>query len=258
MSITEQHTAVTKKERLRMKNLTIALFALVVLALSQLPAGAATSGETPDAAIKKAFPQLKIDSVSTSQIDGLFEVVSGQNVFYFYPEKNLLLVGDMYTTTGQNITGEKKRELKAKAQQQALAKLKDLPLDKAVKVGNGPKTVIEFTDPDCPYCRRASEGLKKRTDVTRYIFLTPLAHPNAITKVYYILNAADKEKAYHDMMEGKPLPSASGEYSKEIKDLAAKHMEFARSLGIDGTPSFFINGQQVVGADMDRIDTLLK
>ena len=121
-----------------------------------------------------------------------------------------------------------------------------------------PKTVIEFTDPDCPYCRRAAEGLNKRTDITRYIFLTPLAHPNAINKVYYILNAKDKEAAYHEMMGGKPLPVTTQEYSTEIKDLAAKHMEYARTLGIDGTPSFFINGQQVVGADMEKIDSLLK
>lgn len=241
-----------------MKNSSIALMLLVVFALSRIPAGAASLVEKPEAAIKKAFPQLKVESISESQIPGLFEVVAGANIFYFYPEKDLLLVGDMYTTTGQNITGEKKRELKAKIQQQAVAKLKDLPLDKAVKVGNGPKTVIEFTDPDCPYCRRASEGLKKRTDVTRYVFLTPLAHPNAITKVYYVLNAKDREKAYHEMMEGKPLPSTTEEYSKEIKDLAAQHLEFARTLGIDGTPSFFINGQQVIGADMEKIDNLLK
>lgn len=241
-----------------MKQITFALIALVVFTLTRVPAGAASLAEKPENAIKKAFPQLKIDSVTESQIKGLFEVVAGQNIFYFYPEKELLLVGDMYTTTGQNITGEKKRELKKKTQEQALAKLKDLPLEKAVKVGNGPKKVIEFTDPDCPYCRRASEGLKKRTDVTRYIFLTPLAHPNAITKVYYILNAKDREAAYNEMMEGKPLPATAVEYGKEIKDLAAQHLEYARDLGIDGTPSFFINGQQVVGADMEKINSLLK
>lgn len=240
-----------------MKNVRISLVALAVMVLAQ-GAVAATDDVKPDAAIKKAFPQLKIDNVVESQIKGLYEVTSGQNVFYFYPEKELLLVGEMYTTAGQNLTGEKKKALKEKAQKQALEKLKDLPLDKAVKVGNGPKTVIEFTDPDCPYCRRASEGLKSRTDITRYVFLTPLAHPNAITKVYYVLSAADKEKAYHEMMEGKPLPSNSPEYSKEIKDQAAKHMEFARTLSVEGTPTFFINGQQVVGADMERINTLLK
>ncbi len=240
-----------------MKKARISLFALIFLTLSTV-ALAAPAADSPEAAIRNALPQVTIDSVTESQIKGLFEVVAGQNVFYFYPEKNLLLVGDMYTIAGKNLTGEKKRELKEKAQKQALEKLKDLPLDKAVKVGNGPKKVIEFTDPDCPYCRRASEGLKSRTDITRYVFLTPLAHPNAITKVYYILSAPDKEKAYHEMMEGKPLPAASGEYSKEIKDQAAQHMEFAKKLAIDGTPTFFVNGQQVVGADMEKINGLLK
>ena len=126
-------------------------------------------------------------------------------------------------------------------------KLKDLPLDKAVKVGSGAKKVIEFTDPDCPYCRKASEALKKRTDITRYVFLTPLAHPNAINKVHYILAAKDQEKAYHEMMEGKPVPASARNYSKEIKAQAAEYMDFARSLGIDGTPTFFINGQRLSG-----------
>lgn len=241
-----------------MKKLLVAVSVFAAFAMSQLQAGAASLVEKPEIAFRKAFPQLKVDSISPSLVKGLFEVVSGPNIFYFYPEKDLLVVGDIYNKSGQNITGDKKRSLKAKQQEQALAKLKDLPLEKAVKIGNGPKTVIEFTDPDCPYCRRASEGLKKRTDVTRFVFLTPLAHPNAINKVYYILAAADREKAYHDMMDGKPLPSPPSDYGKEIKDQAAEHMDFARSLGIDGTPTFFINGQQVVGADMEKIDALLK
>lgn len=241
-----------------MKKVILAIAALVVLSLSQVPAGAASLVAKPETAFNKAFPQLKVDSITESQIKGVFEIVSGQNVFYFYPEKDLLLVGDIYTKAGQNITGEKKRALKAKLQEQSLAKLKDLPLEKAVKVGNGPKTVIEFTDPDCPYCRRASEALKSRTDITRYVFLTPLAHPNAAAKVQYILASKESEKAYHEMMEGKPLPATATEYSKEIKALAAEHLEFARSLGVDGTPTFFINGQQVVGADMERIEKLLK
>src|SRR6185369_7112922 len=241
-----------------MKKLFIAAVAFLVLGVFQTSGNAAPLAVTPEAAFTKAFPQLKVDSITESQIKGLYEVISGQNVFYFNPEKDLLLVGDMYTSAGQNITGEKKRELKAKFQQKALEKIKDLPLEKAVKVGDGPKKVIEFTDPDCPYCRKASEALKKRTDVTRYVFFTPLAHPNAITKVYYILSSKDKEKAYHDMMEGKAIPAGQAEPSKEIKAQAEEHMNIGRSLAVDGTPTFFINGQQVVGADMDRIESLLK
>lgn len=239
------------------KTLTVTV-ALVLLAMLQLPVQAASQAIKPEAAFRQAFPQLKLDSIGDSQIKGLYEVVSGQNVFYFYPEKDLLIVGDIYTKAGQNITGEKKRDMKTKMQEQTLAKLKDLPLEKGVKVGNGPKTVIEFTDPDCPYCRRASEALKGRQDITRYVFLTPLAHPNAINKVHYVLSAKDQEKAYHEMMEGKPVPATATEFSKEVKDRAAEYLEFARSLAIDGTPTFFINGQQVVGADMEKINTLLK
>lgn len=244
-----------------MKNLLIAVGAVLVLGLSQMNAQAASLAAMPAASFTKAFPQLKLDSITESQIKGVYEVISGQNVFYFYPEKDLLLVGDMYTSAGQNITGEKKRDLKAKFQEKALEKIKDLPLEKAVKVGNGPKTVIEFTDPDCPYCRKASEVLKKRTDITRYVFLTPLAHPAAISKVHYILSfqsPKNREWAYHEMMEGKPVPTPAAEYSKAVKDQAEEYLSIARSLAIDGTPTFFISGQQVVGADMDRINELLK
>jgi thiol:disulfide interchange protein DsbC len=235
-----------------------ALVALMVVIGLQSAALAASGEVTPETAFRKAFPQLKVDNIVESPVKGLYEVTSGPNFFYFYPDKELLLVGDIYSKEGKNLTGEKKQELKAKAQAESLKKLKDLPLEKAVKVGNGPKTVIEFTDPDCPYCRRASEALKGRTDITRYVFLTPLAHPNAITKVQYILSAKDQEKAYHEMMAGKPLPADATEFSKAVKDQAAAYMELARTMAIEGTPTFFINGQQVVGADMERIDNLLK
>ncbi len=241
-----------------MKNLLLTTVASLFLVSLHFSAQAAPLVTKPDAAFKKAFPQLKVDSIAESPIKGVYEVVSGQNIFYFYPEKDILLVGEIYTKAGQNITGEKKRELKAKLQEQAMSKLKDLPLHKGVKVGNGSKTVIEFTDPDCPYCRRASEALKGRTDITRYVFLTPLAHPNAINKVHYVLAAKDQEKAYHEMMEGQPVPSSATEFSKEVKAQASEQMELARSLGIEGTPTFFINGQQVVGADMEKIESLLK
>jgi thiol:disulfide interchange protein DsbC len=237
------------------------LFAVAVLFLLaglQLPAQAAPLASKPEAAFKKAFPQVPMDSITESQIKGAYEIVSGQNILYYFPENDLLVVGEIWTKDMKNLTGEKKQALKAKNQEQTLKKLKDLNLDKAVKVGSGAKKVIEFTDPDCPYCRKASAALKNRTDITRYVFLTPLAHPNAVNKVHYILAAKDQEKAYHEMMEGKPLPAEAVEYGKEIKDQAAEFMNIARSLAIDGTPTFFVNGQLVVGADMERIDSLLK
>ena len=212
---------------------------------------AAPDAVSPEAALRKAFPNVTIDSIGETAVKGMYEVVSGQNVFYYYPEKELLFFGDIVTLKGKNLTAEKKGELSAK-------RVQSLPLDKAVKIGNGKAVVIEFTDPDCPYCKKAYEFLKNRTDVTHYLFFSPFAHPAAINKIHYILNAEDKTKAYHEMFEGgNPVPPAAG-YSDAVKKLAQEHMNLARSVGVSGTPTFFINGKQVVGADIQQIEQLLK
>lgn len=234
-----------------MRNVWTGCLLMVILLNLPLAAAAAPLTMRPDAAFRQAFPQLKPDSIKESEVPGLFEVVSGQNVFYYYQAKDLLVTGEIYSKDGQNLTAERKQAL-------AAAKLKDLPLDKAVKLGNGPKTVIEFTDPDCPYCRKASDFFKGRTDITRYVFFSPFAHPGAINKVYYILNATDKESAYQDMMSGKALPSPEPVYGAAVKSLAAEQLELAKMLGVQGTPTFYINGTQVVGADLKKIENLLK
>lgn len=211
----------------------------------------ATADENTEAVLKKAFPQLKYDSIEPTDVKGLYEVVVGQNIVYFYPEKEYLFVGDIYAPPGKSLTAEKRGELAAKLVQ-------TLPLDKAVKVGNGKKVVIEFTDPDCPYCKKVSEFFKNRTDVTRYVYFTPLAHPQAINKVHYILAAKDKEKAYKEMMLDAKQPKPQENYSEAIKALAQEHLALGKKMGVQGTPTMFVGGKQVVGADTPQLEQLLK
>lgn len=205
----------------------------------------------PDTAFRSAFPQIPFDSLTPTEIPGLYEVVSGQNIFYYYPEKDLIITGELVGKDLKSRTAERKGALAAKL-------VKDLPLDKAVKVGDGKKVVIEFTDPDCPYCRKGSEYFTKRTDVTRYIFFAPLAHPAAIKKIEYILSAENKAQAYDAMMFGQEIPASAKPASEAVKKLAQEHLTLARKLGIQGTPTFFVGDQQVVGADTKKLDELLK
>lgn len=207
--------------------------------------------KAPEAAFRSAFPQVPFDSMAPTEIKGVYEVISGQNIFYYYPEKDLIITGEIVGTDLKSRTAERKGQMAAKL-------VKDLPLDKAVKVGDGKKVVIEFTDPDCPYCRKGSEYFTKRTDVTRYIFFAPLAHPAAIKKIEYILSAENKAQAYDAMMFGQEIPSTAKAPSEAVKKLAQEHLALARKVGITGTPTFFIDGQQVVGADTKRLDELLK
>jgi thiol:disulfide interchange protein DsbC len=204
----------------------------------------------PEASLRKAFPNLPFESIQQTEVQGLYEVTSGLNLFYYYPEKEYLFVGDIYTLAGKNITAEKKEGITANL-------AKNLPLDKAVVSGSGKTTIIEFTDPDCPFCKKAYDLLKTRQDVKIYTFFSPLAHPAAISKVHYILNAQDRSKAYHDVFDGKSVTPPAEGYSDAIKKLAQEHLDLARSVGVSGTPTFFINGKQVVGADIKKIEKLI-
>lgn len=134
-----------------------------------------------------------------------------------------------------------------------------LDLKKAVKVGSGKTMVIEFTDPDCPFCRKAEAYFQGKPQVTRYIFFLPLkSHPGSKEKVQYILSAKDKERAYLEVVSGKfDQKKLSGITPEGIK-LQKEHQEIAKENGMKSTPTFMIFGRVIVGFDVNKIEPLLK
>lgn len=200
--------------------------------------------------LRALYPNYSFKAVEPSPIAGVYTVIGDKNIIYFAPESGHLLVGDLWSPAGDNLT-------QALRERAANAKLAGLPLDKAVKIGSGKNIVIEVTDPDCPFCRRGSEFLSLRNDITRYIYFTPLPmHPKAESKINYILTAADPEIAYAEVMAGKydsiPVP-AVGDRSR-----LNEHKAIVASLGVKGTPAYWINGTFVSGADTARIQQLLQ
>ncbi len=218
---------------------------------AEMAAWATPLNVKPEEAFKQAFPQVPAESITPTDIKGLYEVVSGMRIFYYYQEKDYIFRGEILQKDGKSLTAERHGELAAKA-------AKSLPLEKAVKIGDGKKVVIEITDPDCPFCRTASAYLAKRTDLTRYVFFAALAHPAAINKIHYILGAENKVQAYEEMMSGKEIPQPVPVVAEAVKALAQEHLARVRKLGIQGTPTFFVNGRMVVGADTKKLDQLLK
>jgi len=220
---------------------------------------ALNAGGEPDPATKtldafrKFYPGTQVESVTGTGIAGLFEVVTGGNILYFAPEGSYLIFGEIYTPKGKNLTAGRREELTAN-------RLKNLPLDIAVKIGSGRNRVIEFTDPDCPYCRKVERFFKERRDVTRYVFFTPLVqlHPDSERKSAWILAARDREKVYHEVMSGKhdkdrlPLPG------ERASVFVARHRQLAAGMGVMGTPMFWVNGKMVQGADIPTIEKLLR
>ncbi|MEN6320037.1 MAG: DsbC family protein [Syntrophaceae bacterium] len=204
---------------------------------------------------KKTFPNFKISDIRKAPIAGLYEIEGGGNIVYFDPNAVLLIFGEVLNKNGVNLTLERRNELAAK-------KLEQIPLDKAVKIGNGQKTVVLFTDPDCPYCRKVSEYFKTSKDITQYVFFYPLTqlHPNSATKAKYILGQKNPEKAYYEVMSG-VLDKADPNKMKSDERAAsrlAEHITLASKVGVNGTPVMWIDGKYITGANIPLIESVLK
>jgi len=235
-------------------NITKKVF-LALCVLMVIVTAAPLQAATPEESFKKSFPQYPLDSITPTAVPGVYEIVVSGKIAYYAPGPEYLFVGVIITHDGKNLSQERSMDIQGK-------KFKDLPLDKALKIGKGPHQVIEITDPDCPFCRKAATFFAERTDVTRYIFFYPIPslHPNAEAKVRQIFCAKDQAKAYEEAMAGKlddmkftPCTNA------EADNLLKAHKEIGDRVGIagTGTPLFLINGKVVNGANIPLIEKLL-
>jgi len=208
------------------------------------------SAQSPEESLRQNFPNVKFEKINPTPIKGIYEVIHKGGILYYAPESQSIISGEIYGKDGRSITQDRRLEI-------IRGKVKDIPLEKAMKMGAGSQTVIEFSNPDCSYCRQASKYLSGKKDLTRYVFFLPF-NPQTERKVKQILCAADRAKAYEEAMEGKPdFQKKEVCNSKEIDELMKTHKEVAQRLGINATPFFVIGDQVVQGADMAALERLL-
>src|SRR4030066_1218515 len=168
-------------------------FILCIYFIFPLLAGA--ENPSPEETFKKSFPKNNFESISPTSIKGIYEVYTGNQIYYFLPEAEVIIHGSIISKDGVNLTRQSNSKKMA-------PKMAALPLESALKIGNGKTTVIEFTDPNCPYCRKAFDLLSQRKDVTIYIFFIPLSQDSE-RKIKHILCSKDKSIAYENVMTGK-------------------------------------------------------
>lgn len=144
---------------------------------------------------------------------------------------------------------------------------------------NAPITIVEFSDFECPYCARSwptIQGIMKRHEgKVRVIYKhSPLPfHKKAIPAHKAALAAARQGKfwPYHDLLvanlqtwQGGDEQAAFAAYADQLgldaarfrKDMAdpkldetiQRDMKLGEKLGVQGTPTYFVNGVIVRGA----------
>ena len=243
-----------KNSRIIVIALVIGVFAIVSMAVNIQAKEQENVKQAITAKIKE-IASINVEAIEKTPIEGIYEIVAnkGSIVFYYAPKSELIIFGEIYDKNKKSLTQEKRDQLQAK-------KLTDIPLDKAIKIGTGKNKVIEFTDPDCPYCRQAAEYFKNK-NVTKYVYLIPITqlHPKAEEKAKYILASEDKVKAYYEVMSGAKDKDdlSSQKISQDVNDMYQDQQSIGNKIGITGTPAFWINGKYVPGANIKMFDTLL-
>lgn len=154
----------------------------------------------------------------------------------------------------------------------------DVPSDGFPSVGpnDAPITIVEFSDYQCPYCRRWHAQVYQPLlaaypgqirIVYRNLPLTSI-HPDAFAAAEAALCAGDQGAywQYHEMLfDGDSLGSnIYTQYAQALgldmnafntcitdhkyKEAIQADSDFAVNLGVSSTPTFFINGLAIVGA----------
>ncbi len=166
--------------------------------------------------------------------------------------------------------------------QQSLKRRFKVPVDGSPVKGlsNAPITIVEFSDFQCPYCARSVSTIKelekKYGDKVKFVFKHyPLEriHPVARSAAKASMAAGEQGKfwEYHDTLMAKQSEWGKGDsnkryssYAKQLgidpekfkKDLETSEYEkkinsdlaLGKKLGVQSTPTFFVNGVMLRGA----------
>ncbi|MDP2158590.1 MAG: DsbC family protein [Nitrospirota bacterium] len=202
---------------------------------------------------KLGAPEAKPLDIKVSAVKGLWEVIiedrGTKGVMYIGFSKRHVIAGPVFEVdTGMNKTQETFERVN-----RDLVRYVDyakIPLDKSLIIGqkNAQYKVVVFTDPDCPYCAKVHEEIKKvvaeRKDIAFYIKLMPLPmHPDAFWKSQSML-CMNSVQLLEDNFAKKEIPKPDCDNKLEIE----ANIKLASELGITGTPTLvFPDGMVAIG-----------
>jgi thiol:disulfide interchange protein DsbC len=247
----------------RARLFTAALFALPSLSVSGAalaqnakitPSDLSAAAAEAEQQLHQTFTNLQFDDFGPAPIAGpIYQANAGGRIIYFAPQSQHLIFAAVYDKNGINLT--------ALAQEQtAQRKLKVINPEKALAIGpaNAP-TVIEFTDPDCPYCQalerfwaaKAAEG----KPVRRLVFFVSGIHPMAAAKAEHILCSPDPAAAFKATYAGQ-TPAVLRQ-CQEGHSKVAEDAKLVSSVGITGTPTLIVDGKLVSGFQQAELEAFL-
>jgi len=223
-------------------------FRVSILSLSLFAVGLALAADADPVVEKirsqlsKALDGISLDSINTSPVSGLYEVLIGARLYYISADGRYFIQGQMTDLqTGENLTEAKV----AKARKKLIDAVGESNM---IVFGKGDEkhTISVFTDIDCGYCRKLhaqideynAQGIR-----VRYLFYPRAGlDSDAGRKAVSVWCADDQKKAMSEAKQGKAIEQ------KNCPNPVADHFALGNVVGVTGTPALVLeNGELVPG-----------
>ncbi|MBB6122843.1 DsbC family protein [Sphingobium subterraneum] len=205
--------------------------------------------------LHQSFTNLQFEEFGPAPVKGpIYQAIAGGRILYYAPTSEHILFATVYDKNGVNVTA---------LTQEASTRKRLQAIDPAQALVIGPSdapSIIEFTDPDCPYCRalekfwvaKAAEGKLVR----RLVYFVSGIHPDAAAKAEHILCSQDQAAAFRAIY--------TGEAPKDLAKCAVgaakvkAHAKTVRELGITGTPTLIADGKLISGFQQAELEAFLE
>ncbi|MDE0310184.1 MAG: DsbC family protein [Acidiferrobacterales bacterium] len=186
--------------------------------------------------------QASLNSLTQSPIEGVYEAIIGNNIYYVFVKDNHLIIGEAFNlATGESLSGQKQNEAIVGVVE--MTPIEDMVVFAAE--GETKRHLTVFTDIDCGYCRRLHRevpALNKAGLEVRY-----MAYPRAgvgsssYDKIVTVWCDDDPQSAMTASKNGEQLPKAT------CDNPVANQFNAGSSAGISGTPTLVVDDGTVIG-----------
>lgn len=192
-------------------------------------------------AIKKVLERyrLSVDSVESSPLKGIYEVVTNDGVVYSNSDGSYFIYGSLIHTTDTDSVNLTERT-KAKRNKKLFdeANVQDEMIIYPAK--NEKYVVTVFTDTSCGYCSKLHSQMAEYNDLG--ITIRYLAYPRSGPQApnFPQMSAIWCEKDKKDAMD-KAKRRQFDKTSNQCDDLVKRHLVLGGAVGVTGTPALLLN-----------------
>lgn len=213
----------------------VALLSVASSAAAMASGEDVTQMEELRAQLADRYPQLEVDSLRPTPIEGLFEVVSGTKVHYLSADGRYLVRGSLIDLQEERDLTTERREGLVHDAVEAVGE--DRMVIFEPKQGAAEYTITVFTDTSCQYCQRLHEDMLQLMEEqpvrVRYL-LYPRAGPGspAADTLRDVWCASDPQAAMTAAKRNEEVPARAEDCDTPLE----AHYALGQRIGISGTP----------------------